>query len=192
VQEFIHNNVQILDNLLASYNEVQQLYIQEVYEFDDKFLKLLNSCLDFFKSKGTNTQVSKILNILRMFETAKKGIHPFKLERVNIGRRDLKNIAGYYGLNELYQLTNSVYEKELLKLQEAEEILATLLLSLNQSGILNEEKICDLQSIVDIKKFWQDLLNRNGSISNINKKLRLTIIPEDIYIIIEKIIAKFK
>lgn len=190
MQEFIHHKIQLFDNFLASYNDVQKLYIQGAYEFDDQFIELLNNCLDFFKSHGTNTQISKILNIISMFETAKRGIHPFKVEKVVTGRRELKMMIGYHGLEELYQLLNMIYDKELHKLEEAEEILSNLLISLHQSGYLDDNKIHDLQTIEKIKAFWQELLNRNGSISSINKKLRLKLIPEDIYLIIEKILIK--
>jgi len=103
----------------------------------------------------------------------------------------LKVIIGYHGLEEWHQLVSTIYDKELHKLEEGEEVLSNLLISLHQSGYLDDSKIHDLQTIEKIKAFWQELLNRNGSISNINKKLRLTLIPEDIYLIIEKILVKF-
>lgn len=175
MQEFIHHKIQIFDNFLAFYNDIQRLYIQGAYELDDRFLALLHNSLDFFKLQGTNTQVSKILNIISMFETAKRGIHPFKLEKVVTGRRELKIMIVYHGLEEWYQLISTIYDKELRKLEEAEEILSNLLLSLHKSGFLDDNKIHDLQTIDKIKAFWQDLLNRNGSISGINKKLQVNI-----------------
>lgn len=191
MQEFIHHKIQTIDNLMASYNDVQQLYIRSAYEFDDRFLGLLSSCLEFFKIHGTNTQVSEVLNIISMFETAKKGIHPFKLEKVNSGRRELKMMIAYHGIEKLHQLISITYETELHKLEEAEEILSNLILTLNQSGFLDDKRIRELQTIDQIKVFWLELLNVNGSISGINKKLRLKLIPEDIYLLIEKIILRF-
>jgi len=191
MQEFIHHKIQTIDNLMASYNDVQQLYIRSAYEFDDRFLELLSSCLEFFKIHGTNTQVSEVLNIISMFETSKKGIHPFKLEKVNSGRRELKMMIAYHGIEKLHQLISITYEKELHKLEEAEEILSNLIFTLNQSGFLDDKRIRELQTIDQIKVFWLELLNVNGSISGINKKLRLKLIPEDIYLLIEKIILRF-
>jgi hypothetical protein len=191
MQEFIHNKINVIDNLIESYNDVQQLYIQNAFEFDNRFLELLNRCLEYFKTHGTNTQVSEVLNIVSMFETAIKGIHPYKLEKVSTGRRELRMMIAYHGLEKLHQLLSVIYENERHKLEEAEEILSNLLLSLHQSGFLDDNRIKDLRTIEKIKDFWQELLNRNGSISGINKKLRLKIIPEDIYLLIEKLIIRF-
>lgn len=190
MQEFIHHKIQTLDNLLATYLDVQYDFIRSGFEFDDRFTGLLNKCLDFYKSHGSNRQVSEILNIISMFETAKRGIDPFKLEKNSSGRRDLKMMAAYHGLEKLHQLVTADLEKETQKLDEAEEMLSNLLLSLYQSGYLNDNKIRELQSVEKIRAFWQELLNQNGSISLINKKLRLKLIPEDIYMVLEKILAK--
>jgi hypothetical protein len=47
-----------------------------------------------------------------------------------------------------------------------------------------------MNSIPKIERFWTSLVEQNTTISGINKKLRLTIIPEDIYIILEKVFLK--
>jgi hypothetical protein len=192
MKEFIHHKVQSVSILIDSYNSVQQLYVSRAFEFDDRFMELLSSCLDFFKSKGTNIQVSEILNIESMFETARKGIHPFELKKINTGRRELKMMIAYHGLEKLFNQLNVFYEKEYQKIEEAEEIISNLIISLYQSGVLDDNKINDLTSIEKIEILWMELLNLNGSISVIDKKLRLKIIPEDIYMIFEKIILKIK
>lgn len=192
MKEFIHHKAQEVSKLIDSYNDIQQLYISSAFEFDDKYSDLLKNCREFMESNGTNTQVAEVLNILSMFETARKGINPFELKKVSTGRRELKMMVAHHGLGRLFDLLNSFYKGESDKLQEAEDILANLIISLYQSGVLDDSKINDLSSIEKIEAFWRELLSLNGSMTIIDKKLRFKIIAEDIYLIIEKLLMKIK
>lgn len=192
MQAFIHHKVQALDNLICSYNDVQQLYIERDFGFDDRFKALLDSCLTFCRSQGTSSQVSEILNVLSMFETASRGIDPFRLERVRTGRRELKMMVAYHGLEKLHQELILIHDKEFQKLKEAEQILSDLLLKLYQAGVLDDSAIQELNSVASIGVFWRQLLNQNGSIAAVDKQLRMKLIPEDIFLTIERILSKLR
>jgi len=192
MKEFIHHKVQLINNLIDSYNDVQKLYVSRAYEFDVRFTQLLGNCKVYFETYGTNIQVAEVLNITGMFETAGKGINPFELKKVSSGRRELKMMVAYHGLEKLLRLLNLFYEKESGKLEEAEEILSNLVLSLFQSGVLDNKKLSKLTSVGKIEAFWKELLKLNGSVTLIEKKLRLKVIPEDIYLILEKVVLKIR
>jgi hypothetical protein len=83
-----------------------------------------------------------------------------------------------------------VYKKEITKLEEGEEILSNLILNLCQQGVLSDEKLKDLDTIPKIEVYWSYLLSQNGTISVINKKLLTNLIPEDIYLLVEKVVYK--
>lgn len=189
---FIHHKVQQVNNLIDAYNVVQQLHAGRAYEFDDRYMQLLGNCAEFYRMYGTNIQVAEVLNLTGMFTTAGKGIHPFELKKASTGRRELKMMVAYHGLEKLLRLLDEFYEKENSKLTEAEELLSNLVVSLFQSGVLDNNKLNELTSIEKIETFWKELLNLNGSISVVDKKLRLKVIPEDIYLILEKIILKIR
>lgn len=192
MRPFIHHKVQALDELIGFHNQVRQLYIDRAFEFENNYKELLNACKTYLKSNGTNTQVGEILNLEGMYETANKGIDPIELKKVNTGRRSLKMMIANHGLNELLGLLKSSYDKEIDKIEKADELLSNTLLGLVQSGALNDNKINDLDSIPKIEIFWNDLKNLNESILLIDKKLKLKIIAEDIYLIIEKNLIKIK
>ena len=80
--------------------------------------------------------------------------------------------------------------KENKKLDDAEELISGVIVSLYQNGILNDEKLKEMNSVPKIESFWNSLVEQNAAISGINKKLRLSIIPEDIFIILEKVFLK--
>jgi len=68
--------------------------------------------------------------------------------------------------------------------------LSGLIVSLYQNGFLDEEKVKDLNTIPKIEIFWNSLVNHNTQILGINKKLRLSMISEDIFLVIEKVLLK--
>lgn len=192
MKPFIHHKVQAIDVLIAQHNQVRQLYIDRAFEFESNYRELLNECKIFLKSNGTNTQVGEVLNLEGMYETANKGIDPMEMKKVNTGRRSLKMMIANHGLNELLNLLKTSYNKEQSKIEEAEELLSNTLLGLVQSGALNDNKINDLDSILKIELFWNNLTALNESILLIDKKLKLKIIAEDIYLIIEKNLNRMK
>ncbi|WP_449401523.1 hypothetical protein [Chryseobacterium wanjuense] len=65
-----------------------------------------------------------------------------------------------------------------------------MIVSLYQNGILDDDKVKDMNTIPKIEVFWTSLVNQNTQISGINKKLRLSMISEDIFLLLEKILLK--
>jgi len=96
----------------------------------------------------------------------------------------------FNGMESIYDILMEIYAKENKKLDEAEELISGIIVSLYQNGILDDEKLKDMNSVPKIKRFWTSLVEQNTAISGINKKLRLTIIPEDIFLILEKVFLK--
>jgi hypothetical protein len=93
-------------------------------------------------------------------------------------------------MESIHGLLTEMYNKEQKKLDEAEEILSGLIVSLYQNGFLDEEKVKDLNTVPKIEIFWTSLVNHNTQILGINKKLRLSMISEDIFLVIEKVLLK--
>ena len=125
-----------------------------------------------------------------MLQTVKRGFDPSKMEKISSGKGELLWGFSYNGIESLGLLLQEVYKREISKLEEGEEILSNLILNLYQQGVLTDAKLKDLDAIPKIEVFWNYLLTQNGSISVINKKLLTNLIPEDIFLLIEKIVYK--
>ena len=190
MQELIHHSRQTLELHLDHLNKVQELYLSKSFDFDAHFDAFLHSLLDYFKAKGNTTYESEVLKIMSMISTVKRGFNPVKLEKVNFGKRDLVSGFSFSGMEHIHGLLTDLLSKEQRKLDEAEELLSGLMISMYQNGILDDAKIKDLNTIVKIETFWNQLLPQNTTIAGINKKLRLTLLGEDIYLILEKIYTK--
>lgn len=190
MQELVHHSTQALELHLNKLNKVQALYLSKSFDFDSGFDDFLQELLEYFRAKGNTTCESEVLKILNMISTIKRGFNPVKMEKIDVGKRNLLYGFSFNGIENTHGIITELLNKELKKLDEAEELISGLILSLYQSGILDDAKIKELNSVSKIEVFWNQLLNQNITIAGINKKLRLTLLSEDIYLIIEKVLTR--
>ncbi|UEQ75710.1 hypothetical protein [Chryseobacterium arthrosphaerae] len=190
MQELIHHTVQKLKELLEDFNEVQTLYLSKSFDFDSRFDIFLHETLEYFKTKGNTSHESEVLKIMNRIATVKRGFNPIKMEKINTGRRELLWGFSFNGIEDIYDILMEIYAKENKKLEDAEELVSGIIVSLYQNGILDDEKLKELNSVIKIESFWTSLIAKNTAISGVNKKLRLTVIPEDIFLILEKVFLK--
>lgn len=190
MQELVHHSTQALELHLNKLNKVQALYLSKSFDFDSGFDDFLQELLEYFRAKGNTTCESEVLKILNMISTIKRGFNPMKMEKIDVGKRNLLYGFSFNGIENTHGIITELLKKELKKLDEAEELISGLILSLYQSGILDDAKIKELNSVSKIEVFWNQLLNQNTTIAGINKKLRLTLLSEDIYLIIEKVLTR--
>lgn len=192
MKQFIHHKIQKIDLLLQTYNSVRQLYVNNSFEFFDEYKNLLDECKEFLQVHGTNSQVAEVLNLESFFEIAKKGINPYELIKVNSGKRGMIMMTANQGLNDLLFILKSFYEKENNKIEVSSEILSNMLLGLIQSGGLEDDKLIELNTIQKIETFWNKIRYLNKSVNLIDKQLKVNIISEDIYLIIEGLLNKMR
>lgn len=190
MQELIHFTVQKIKELLGHFNEVQALYLSKSFDFDARLEVFLNEVLEYFRTKGNTSHESEVLKIMNMVATVKRSFNPIKMEKITVGKRDLLWGFSFNGMESIYDILMEIYAKENKKLDDAEELISGIIVSLYQNGILDDEKLKEMDSVSKIENFWTSLVAQNTAISGINKKLRLTVIPEDIYLILEKIFLK--
>lgn len=190
MQELVHHTIQKIQELLEHFNKVQELYLSKSFDFDGQFEAFLYEFLEYLKTKGNTTYESEVLKVMNMISTVKRGFNPVQMEKITSGKRELLWGFSFNGMESIHGFLMEMYAKEQKKLDEAEELLSGLIVSLYQNGILDDGKVKDLNTIPKIEVFWTSLVNQNTQISGINKKLRLSMISEDIFLLLEKNLLK--
>jgi hypothetical protein len=190
MQELVHHTLQKIQELLEHFNKVQELYLSKSFDFDGQFEAFLYEFLDYLKTKGNTTYESEVLKVMNMISTVKRGFNPVQMGKIAGGKRELLWGFSFNGMESIHGFLMEMYAKEQKKLGEAEEILSGLVVSLYQNGILDDKIVKDLNSVPKIEVFWNSLVNQNTQISGINKKLRLSMISEDIFLVLEKVLLK--
>lgn len=190
MKEFIHNKIQIIEELFAEFNKVQKLYSVKSFDFKQEFSVFLHRVAEFFRDRGESNKESEVLRVINLLQTVKRGFNPSKLEKITNNRREQWWGFAFNGIETLESILQEIYKKETIKLDEGEELIFNVLLSLTQNGLLPDEKLNELNSIPKIEQFWEQLLSQNGSMTLVNRRLLAHLIAEDIYLIIEKVINK--
>ncbi|PTT77510.1 MULTISPECIES: hypothetical protein [unclassified Chryseobacterium] len=190
MQELVHHTIQKIQELLEHFNKVQELYLSKSFDFDAQFEEFLYEFLDYLKIKGNTTYESEVLKVMNMISTVKRGFNPVQMEKIASGKRELTWGFSFSAMESVHKFLMEMYTKEHKKLDEAEEILSGLIVSLYQNGILNDEIVKSLVNVPKIEDFWNSLIKQNTQIAGINKKLRLQMISEDIYLLLEKVLLK--
>ncbi len=189
MQEFIHNTARVIGGLFDEFNEVQKLYAERSFDFDQRFADFLNKLSDYFNARGQNAKESEVLRITNMLHTVKRGFDPSKMEKIGLGRRELVWGFSYNAMDSIHALLQEIHKKENTKLEEGKEILTNLVMSLIQQGVLKDEQLKALDSIPKIEALWNSFRSQNGSFSVVHKKLLTFLIHEDILLLLEKIVS---
>lgn len=190
MQEFIHHKINVIEELITKFNRVQQLYNDKSFDYETQLHDFLNELLEYFNSRGDNMNESEILNSIGTLKTIKRGFNPMKMQKIDTGRRDLFWGFAFTVQESVLEIIRKMYDKEKQKLEDGEELIANLILSLHQNKILTDDKIKELNSVQKIEVFWAFLLTQNDTISSFNKKLRMSLTAEDIYLLFEKSLLK--
>ena len=192
MQEFIHHKIEIYESFLKDFNKIQMLLGERSYEFDrilDEFFQVL---LSYLQTSGNTTVEAEILKIMNTLTTVKKGFNPVKMEKIDMDRRALYWGFAFSASESIFEILMKLLDKEKLKLEEGEVLVSNLILMLVQNNILDDAKIATLDSIEKVESFWNEITVKNESIGAINKKLRLSLLAEDIYLLFEKSLEKIK
>ena len=190
MQEFIHHKVEIYEDFLKDFNKTQILLGSRSFEFERHFDEFSHSLLSYFQTSGNTPVEAEILKIMNTVSTVKKGFNPVKMEKILTGRREMYWGFAFSATESIFEILMKLLDTEKIKLNEGGELISGLILSLIQNNILDDAKIAELNSIANIELYWTQIIAQNESISNINKKLRMTLLSEDIYLLFEDNLAK--
>lgn len=190
MQELIHRKVQLSEEFLKEFNEVQRLFRDRSYDFDSALNRLSDALLHYYHETGNTTAESEVLKVQNTLSLVRKGFNPVKMEKIQSGKRELFWGFAFSGLESLYSLLLEAYRAEQQKLDEGAELISGLFLSMYQNGVLTDQKIATLNTVEEIGLYWRTLAEQNTTIAGIYKKLRLTLIDEDIFLLTERIILR--
>lgn len=191
MQILIHFKKQELEKHMTSLIQLNEAYIKKSHALNESLINTLKEVEAYFKQIGSSTNESKVSQLHLYFQTALNGIDPVQLQKVKTGRRALVATAAFYCLNEMHEILQKALQKVLDVLQNTEETLSQLMITALQNNLINDETIETSNNIEQIQQLWENLLS-NDQIKMFDKKLRLEILAQDIYLLISTIFEKFK
>jgi len=146
---------------------------------------------DYFQQIGDSKHENQVSQLSVYYETAARGIHPLRLEKLKTGRRENTWIAAFHCLSILSEILQQTLEDVNHIIDEAREMLSQLILSALQNNLLTQNHLNQADDLDKIEQIWNDL-KQHQQINLVDKKLRLSITNNDIYILIDEIFSSIK
>lgn len=187
----IHFKQQKLNELLTQFSQLNGYYIDRSNYFSKHCYSFINDCQDFFNRIGDQKNESQVIWLKAYYDTALKGINPQTFEKVTRNRRVNSWIAAFKVLSELHALLQDEITKVENKLEEVEETLQQVVLSCLQSNLLDNERLNCVRGISDAEEIWGKM-TQNEQIKLIERKIRMSVQTQDIYIILDKVLSQIK
>jgi len=189
MKTLVHYKKQLLIDLIQKHSALNDLYIQRSFSLDTQLTILLQDSEKFFEQLGITIKASEISALHVYVETALKGINPQTLEKLKLNKRNNIWISTFHVLSELgILLRDSLYETE-IQIQEASALIEQLVLSAIQSHLIDDNTLLKMKDLNQIKLLWEQLI-QNEQILLIERKLKLSVTQEDIFILLDKTFNK--
>ena len=189
MKTLIHYKKQRVEELIAKQSLLNTLYIERSFSFDTQLMDFMKENEVFFEQLGESGKISQISQLNIYFETAQKGINPQTLEKLKIGKRENMWISAYYVLDGMSDLLQESLSKVEFEINQATELMEQVILSAIQSGLIGDNDLKELHTQESIKKLWENL-TQNQQVKLIERKLKLSVMQDDIIIICDKVCSK--
>ncbi|HAD34926.1 MAG TPA: hypothetical protein DCF44_10610 [Chitinophagaceae bacterium] len=87
--KFLHKEINEVRDWQQKLIRIYDLYIQKDFSLESALQIFLNELIQYYKDPQIESSVTWAQGLLSEFLTAKKGIHPFSLERISSRRHEL-------------------------------------------------------------------------------------------------------
>jgi len=189
MKTLIHYKKQRIEELISKLSLLNTLYISRSFSFDTQLMDLMKESEMLFEQSGESSKISQVSQLNIYFETAQKGINPRTLEKLKIGKRENVWIAAYHVLDGMSDLMQDSIIKVEFEVGQATELIEQVILSAIQSGLISDIDLKELHDQESIKKLWKNL-TQNEQVKLIERKLKLSVMQDDIIIICDKVCSK--
>jgi len=187
-----HFKKQVLENIIQELIKLKNEYTHNGNGIEQDLLHILNNTEAFFKQIGESSLESKVSTLRNYISTAIQGINPQSLELIKTYKRKTIKSACFYCNTELSSILENELDKVNTLLTNSEKTIENIILTIIQTGNKLSTDIMSLDTIEKISHFWDRISVENEQIAFINMKLKLDILSQDIYILIDTIISKIK
>ncbi|MEN0049156.1 MAG: hypothetical protein AAF806_19005 [Bacteroidota bacterium] len=180
-----------MEQLLSVLIDLNNLYIARSYEYENSFISFLKNCETFFEQVGNPSNRAKIVQQRAYYETALRGINPYTLEKLKSNKRDNTWTTAFQCLNIIGSVLQDSFEDLMNTLEEGKELLSQIIISAISSKLITEEEITATRKIKDVQLVWGKLL-KNTQVKSVEKKLKLSLNQQDIYLLLHQIICRIR
>ena len=147
-----------LDLLIKELVVLKGKYAKNEYGVERELLVLIEKSEAFFKQIGKSSLESKISSLSSYVSSAIHGIDPRTLELVKSHKRRIIRSAIFYCQTELSMILENEFDSISAMLIESENSISQVVLSLLQTGRIDERSLLALNVLDEISHFWNTMV----------------------------------
>lgn len=189
--KFYHKELNELKDFQRALMRVYDLYLSRDFNLEQHLIQLLHELLIYYKNAHTESAATWIQGLLAEIHTAKRGIHPFSLERITIRKHELVLTTCYKIIQNLNDRLRADTEKLELTLQEGRTLLKQIFLGSIQLTVLTADQIKAITTQREREGTWTQLLTLNNGMQQLTRSLSTLVSTPDIYLLMEELTSQF-
>lgn len=191
MQLFKFFKIQQLNKFLKDLSVLNESYKKKSFSFEKEYFEFADDVIKYFKQVGDALNQSETEKLRNFFQTAVEGVDPIKLEPVKTHRRAMTRIAAFHCLSRLTELLQEAIQKDQAIIDRSEEAIGQLVLSLIQAKAITEAELSENLNQDQLEIIWYRL-TQNEQVKLHERKLRLSITQEDIFLLFIEVMEKIK
>lgn len=189
--KFYHKELNELKEFQRALMRVYDLYLSRDFNLEQHLIQLLQELLIYYKNAHTESVANWIQGLLAEIHTAKRGIHPFSLERITIRKHELVLTTCYKIIQNLNDRLRGDSEKLEHTLQEGRTLLKQIFLGSIQLTVLTADQIKAITTQRERERAWTQLLTLNNGMQQLTRSLSTLVSTPDIYLLMEELTPQF-
>lgn len=187
MQQLIHHIIEKIELGLLRVIKIKNEYSMGTYGLESNLISELQSLEEFFTSIGQTQEASQISTLRSYIVTAKNGLNPVTLEKLDINKRKILDASIFHCLSQVSIILEEKLEKNTQILDLARRNLTQVVNSLIESENLTIDRLEKLKSIESIEEYWAVLLVESKQIESIQNNLLLDLHKMDISLLLSNI-----
>lgn len=189
--KFYHKELNELKEFQRALIRVYDLYLGRDFNLEQQLIQLLQDLLRYYKNTHTESAANWIQSLLAEIHTAKRGIHPFSLERITVRKHELVITTCYKIIQNLNDRLRVDAEKLEQTLQEGRTLLKQILLGSIQLTVMTADQIKAITTQRERERAWSQLLTLNNGMQQLTRSLTTLVSTPDIYLLMEDLTPHF-
>lgn len=191
MQKFFTNEQNKLKDLFADLNLTLAKFNNKEHDAVRFIMQTLNKGITTFEELGNTVKQTEVQMLVSELQTAQKGINPVTFQKQTTGRLELLNTIAFKVLQQFQYILANWYEQNILKLNQAKDLVTQIITAAIQSGLITGDEIKKYKSPKDAEKYCAKITT-DPNIALGEKRALLIVSKFDCLLLFDEMISGLK
>ncbi|WP_428656795.1 hypothetical protein [Runella sp.] len=179
------------DNISGCLKEVGQLYelhLQKNMNLGLQVTKVVKEIKQFFEKENAPSKIAKCASLLSEIDIIDRGYHPNSFLKIEHPKREMQSMLFYKILQEINALITYEYEQIQDRINQAEKLIETIILSALQNRIIDPNQLSTPPSGEALEELWK-ILAEHEVLFLIQRKALCLVFKNDCLVSLSRVLS---